>query len=116
MRVVPMPSCPAHVRAVHGASLALTQSCPARSPYIAVRHRPPLPPQDVQLQDAGAWATLTQEPDGAGGAEGAAAGGEGGGEEDAGVDDDLWNEFQGRATQERDAEELKAALEEEQRR
>lgn len=58
--------------------------------------------QDVQLQNAGAWANLTAAPAAApGGAAPAApaARAGGAGEGGAGEDDNLWSEFQGREQQ-----------------
>lgn len=75
--------------------------------------------KDVQLQNVGAWATLTQEPAGGAPAAGggtAAGNGDGGGATAMEEDDNLWNEFQGREAQERQAEEQKKALEEEERK
>lgn len=82
-------------------------------------------PQDVQLQNAGAWANLTQAAapaaPGAGSAPAqpaapaaAAAAAEGVGA--APEDDVLWSEFQGREAQQLQAEEAKRAAEEEERK
>ena len=56
---------------------------------------PPCLPQDVQLQNAGAWANLTAAP--AGGADAAADAAAGGAA--PAEDDNLWTEFQGREAQ-----------------
>jgi hypothetical protein len=75
--------------------------------------------KDVQIQNAGAWASLQEAPEGgdgpgAGGGDGGAAEGADGGDEAAPMEDDdnLWDEFKGREAQEQQAEAQKKALEE----
>lgn len=67
--------------------------------------------QDVQLQNANAWASLSQPPEGAG------TQGDGAGDAAPMEDDDtLWTEFKGREEEQRQAEEKKKALEEEEKK
>lgn len=83
----------------------------SRRPPAVALHTPPLL-QDVQLQNAGAWANLTAAPP-AGAPAAPPAGQQPGGEEQA---DDLWTEFQGREAAQKQAEEQKKAAEDEERR
>ena len=66
--------------------------------------------QDVQIQNAGAWANLQEAPEGGANptADGTAAADEAAPMED----DNLWDEFKGREAQEQQAEAQKKALEE----
>lgn len=90
--------------------------------------RPPPLEQDVQLQNANAWASLTAGPPagGAAAASGAAhgaapgadvgVGGAPGGSGEAVQQDELWTEFQGREAAQQQAEQQRRAAEEEVRR
>jgi flagellar biosynthesis GTPase FlhF len=69
--------------------------------------------KDVEIQNAGAWASLQEAPEG-GDAPAGADGAAGAADEAAPMEDDdnLWDEFKGREAQEQQAEAQKKALEE----